>query len=388
MSAVQAFFAGGVTLRALGVSTERLVNLAVSRGVTLRNVRRESGRGAVFTVSYKDFFALRATLRDAGVKVRILHKTGMPHLQSMLRYRSMLVAGGALCLLLMLGLTQIVWDVRMVGDIDVEQRLIIAETLEVMKIHRGMPRAKLDTREVVRAVEREIGSFVYVGARIRGVALEVEIVPVPEQPQMIPYDIPADLVADKEGVVESVMVREGTAAVRPGQAVRPGDVLIYGRAVGPGGEIEVHAQGDVVLRVRVQADGDAPLALEKTEPTGRYANRRTLMLCGIPLPVYGEAPFERCAVASRETEILPGLYLPAVLMQETLHEMRTIRTYRDEEDVHREAERLASLAALEKAPPGRVIVDKWVEFSKMKGTTLRASVVLEILETVGVWRER
>jgi similar to stage IV sporulation protein len=388
MSASMRFFAGCVKVRATGAQVERLINLAASNGIVLRNVRRETSRSLVFEVDYRSFFAMRIAFRSTGCHIRILRREGVPHLRSRLSRRAAFVVGAVACFILLMGLMQVVWGVRIVGEMDIEQRAIAQEILDGMGMRPGILRDRVDAQAISAALEENLGGLTFAGARMRGLILEVEIVPQIEQPEMPAHDTPADIVADRAGTVERIMVLEGTAAVQVGQQVREGDVLIHGRAVGPGGYIDVHALGEVMIRTWTTGEGEAPLRERVTRPTGRYQNRATLLILGQPLPVHGDAPFEEYAVASRETQILPGLYLPASLLTETLHETQTTFMPREEDEVRREAEQSAYLAALNKLPKDTTIVDKRVEYSKMKDTTLRAAVSLQTLETIGVERER
>ncbi len=379
---------GRVRVQATGPRVEHLINATISSGATLYNVRRESARSATFETSYPDFFTMRRAFRNAGCRIRILSRRGIPRLRSRLRARFAFATGAVACLIALMGVMQFVWDVRIIGDIDIEQRTIAQEVLENLAVRPGMLRGEIDAKLISAQLNEHIGGLMFAGARMRGLILEVEIAPAPLAPEMIDINTPVDIVADVAGTVERVMVLEGTAAVVPGQQVKPGDVLIEGVAVGPGGVIQVHALGEVTLRRWARGEGEAPLKRRVSRPTGRYENQSTLTLLGYELPVRAQAPFAEYAVASRETRILPGLFLPASLITETLHEMQVSYLDRDEGEVQREAEQSAILSALAKVSKDTTIVDKRVEFSKMKDTTLYAEVGLQYLDKVGVERRR
>ncbi len=301
MSAAERFLAGRVRVRATGARAENLLNAAFGREVRLHNVLRESSRQIAFDVDYGDFFAMRTALRDAGCKIHILRREGVPHIRARLRLRFMLAVGAVLCALAVMGLTQFVWGVSVVGELDIEQRALAQEILEGMGIHAGMLRGEVDRDAVEDAITEGIEDLTFVGVRMRGLTLQVQIVPSPEAPRMLGVGVPADIVADTAGTVERVMVLEGTAAVSPGQEVVPGDVLIRGVAVGPGGTVQVHAMGEVTVRVWVSGEGAAPLYSRETKATGRYINRRTVMLGGAALPEHPHVPFAEYIIAARET---------------------------------------------------------------------------------------
>lgn len=71
----------------------------------------------------------------------------------------------------------------------------------------------------------------WVSAKITGTKLVVQIKEADLKADEEKSAAPGDIVADSDGMIESIVVRRGTAAVAPGDWVRAGDVLIYGKVI-------------------------------------------------------------------------------------------------------------------------------------------------------------
>lgn len=102
---------------------------------------------------------------------------------------------------------------------------------------------------------------------IRGSRLIIELVKK-ELPPELEENIPCDIIASKDGIIEEIIALRGEALVEPGQTVSEGDVLITGKIMlghEPDGEEEgsdtlfVHAEGIVRARVWYQKAVKVPL---------------------------------------------------------------------------------------------------------------------------------
>lgn len=378
---------GRVRLRVTGAHIERVINEAARRDIILRNVRREGSKAMTCALSYDDFFRMRLVFRELHCHVRILSRSGLPYLRTRLRARAVFAVGAVACLIVLLAMTQLVWGLRVIGA-DAYDEEALFRALESGGVHIGMHRETLDSDALDLALRGAFDDISLVTARMRGLTLEVEIVRAEPGPVIFERDTPVDIVASCDGVIERVLALEGTAIVQPGQRVRKGDVLIRGAAIAPGGEIQVHALGEVLARVWVEGAGDAPDTLERSRLTGNYRNRTLFWLLGNWFPAQEEPPYEHYEIAARETEILPGLYIPAGMRRETVYEIDVTSEPRDPAQAQAEAEQAAVQDALAKIPQGTAVVDKWVEYDKIKVDRLDARVGLLTIQEIGEERAR
>lgn len=87
----------------------------------------------------------------------------------------------------------------------------------------------------------------------------------------------ANVVATEAGVVESVAVYEGQAAVKAGDIVVPGQVLISGVVeMKDGGMRYEYAAGEVICKTADSAHVEIPLEIEKKVYTGRQKTKKSV----------------------------------------------------------------------------------------------------------------
>ncbi|MFR5854795.1 MAG: sporulation protein YqfD [Lachnospiraceae bacterium] len=123
-----------------------------------------------------------------------------------------------------------------------------------------------------------------------GMTLRVECTqghPMPE----LDSGQPGDLVASRDGVVETIEVFAGTAAVRPGAVVRKGQVLIRGQERGRDETFNaVQARGSVTARCWRTVRVRVPLNQVKSWETGRETVVTQLCTPWFQFPAETEKP--------------------------------------------------------------------------------------------------
>lgn len=123
------------------------------------------------------------------------------------------------------------------------------------------------------------------------------------EPEMPDYMTPGDLTAKKTAVIEELTVLQGTAKVRAGQLVLPGQVLISGELIYGGKPAGyVAAMGKCRARVWTSVYMQLPLEKEVTEPTGRMQRIEGVRIFGRS---FGARPeFENYTAVSQSRPIM------------------------------------------------------------------------------------
>ena len=167
-----------------------------------------------------------------------------------------------------------------------------------------------------------------------------ERVPVPP---LLDADAPVDLVAERAGFVTEVRALNGTANVRPGSAVLPGEVLIAGRMDSVrSGSRETHAIGSVTAETYYELRAVAPPS-ETLRGEIRRVHRRWALLIGKKrVNFYRNSSFcpPDCDKINSVWECkIEGLFsLPLALLRETYAETERTEQPRDRTVLRREME--------------------------------------------------
>lgn len=287
------FLRGFVVISLEGRGVERLLNLAVVRGISFWDLQKKQEK-AHLSLSLASFRELRPLLRKVRCRLRIHHKVGLPFINYRLRRRRGLVAGAVLFIAALYLATSVVWFVRVSGTRRLEEAEVLALADE-LGVRPGVWKRRLDLSGLGEELPRLHSGIAWAGFELRGIMLEIEI--VEHLPGVVPDDRPADIVASSDGLIERIVVIEGRAAVEAGDTVSEGDLLIEGIAdfengLLDSGELrppgrEVRARGAVEARVWYEAR--EPLRLEEIsiELTGASRSSRYLRWHGKQLRLWG-----------------------------------------------------------------------------------------------------
>ena len=383
-----------IRLRIEGRMLERLLARAMEQGAAFRRVTRDGERALTLDTGERGARVVRALCERHSLPVEEVRVTGLSALRRFCRRRWTLFPGLALCCALLLFYTQRVWlvDVAIAGERaaafdEAEVRALLTE----MGVQPGMMARDVDTDRLELALSARSEEFSFVGARVQGVRLLVEVAPSLEAPELYDLDAARDLVAACDGVIVSVNAQSGEAAVEAGDTVRKGDVLIRGEERASAEETRgIAARGEVVARTWAEVEADVSLVRLERVYTGQTRTNSLLRLLSWQLPLSPAEPFASCETT---VERLPigGLFLPLMIERTTYAECEVRGVDQDVEALKTAlSEHLFTLLEANIAAQGAnslQIVDKWIDYSMIEEGSLRARAVLEVHRDIATTRD-
>jgi len=364
--------AGWFDFRVEGLSLERLLNMCIQRGIRLRRIKRISARALTGCVIASDMRKLRELAGERGWRLTILKERGAVRLKKLLKQRALLIFGVLIFFSAAYAAVKCVWfiDIRGAGPYTGEvKRILTAHDIRV-----GRFVFQIDTDALRYTMERELTGLAFVGVSMQGVTITVNCVQA--RLAKSASAVPGDLVASRDGVIESITVRAGTAQVKPGDVVRRGQVLIRGEERSWAGAVTpIRADADIRARTWYKAEAYISGNLIETTPTGESFTARTLCTPYYSLSLDTPPAYD---VFDEFTRTLPiaGPYPVWLKLTEYQRVERTL-IKRDESEVRAEAGIAAMRLANEKVEHDAYIVDKWVEYSMINDGGCIATAVLE-----------
>ncbi len=262
------------------------MNLTIREGISLHDLSSREDT-IIVKVAPRDFKKLRPLLRRTGCSVHILERKGGLLLSLLGKHRRGLLVGFVLFCCLLYFLTSFVWNINIIGNETIGKDEILA-ALEKCGATVGTFKKQLDLSRLEKALLLEVEELSWVGAHLRGVFLEVQVV----ERQREPVDLKdsCDLIASKDGLVVDILVLAGEAAVEAGETVRKGQLLISGSTPAawpwgeqPGSELRengsaeerIRARGMVEALVWYEAYAEAPLFIVQKSKTGAFSRSLT-----------------------------------------------------------------------------------------------------------------
>ncbi len=279
---------GYVTVEITGPFPERLINLCIKKNISLWEVHRK-GEVITFNISTEGFRLLPKMVKKTGSRVHIKEKHGLPFFLRRYRARHFFIPGFLIFLVLLMQLSSFVWVVEPVGN----EKMSREEVMEILRsagLYPGVKKSAVDPVKLKREVLLATDEIVWVWADIRGVKAYVNLKESTPKPDMVPTNIPANIVASYDGVIESVTTREGQPMVEVGNTVAKGELLISGVVENEKGYTRlVHSLGEVRARTWVEKSSEISLQKEIRTPTGRDKTRYRMKILNFSINLFGNS---------------------------------------------------------------------------------------------------
>lgn len=236
-----------------GEETLRFVNLCRNNGIELRHlVRRENA--IQMEIDAENFKKLRPLVRKTHVKIHILNRHGPAFFFYRHKRRWWFLLGMTVFAGMIYMLSLFVWQIDIDGNRKYTDALIL-QALAQMDVKTGCRKSEIDLPEIEEELRIMYNEITWVSASIAGTKLQIELregdlkisgssgggqtgnVKRVENRENNPktqngeseIDLPANLVSDEDAIITNLVVRRGTVAVRYGDEVKKGDVLIEGK---------------------------------------------------------------------------------------------------------------------------------------------------------------
>ena len=126
----------------------------------------------------------------------------------------------------------------------------INEQLKDAGLAPGIRKSKINVKEIINQVRLNRNDIAWMGIELSGTNAKVKLVKSEEVPEIINENEFCNVVSNKTGIITKISAQNGTIAVKKGDIVNVGDVLINGYMEGKfTGLRYVHAKGNIEAKV-------------------------------------------------------------------------------------------------------------------------------------------
>ena len=309
---------GAVRIRLTGYSPERFLNLCNFKGLEIWDIRCVDG-DYEFWMTLGDFRRVRPLVRKSKVRLKIVSRRGLPFFLKRNRKRKMWATGAACFFLLLYAMSLFIWDIEFEGNYRYTDDTL-SRYLEERSVVCGMRKYLVDCPGLESELRAAFPEISWVSARVSGTRLLIHI-----KENQVLSDIekedeaPADLMARKEGVIRSMIVRSGSAQVSLGESVEAGQILVKGTVSitdDSGQEVktyDVRADGDIWAQTEYSYEEEIPIIRQVRVPTGREKSGWFLKIGGFSytwlLPAFGEKEWDY-VTEEQQVRLFGNFYLP------------------------------------------------------------------------------
>lgn len=280
------------------------------------------------------------------IDVEVVREVGLPHLLHRYRHRPGIAAGALLFITTLCLSSMFIWNVEVKGAEHIPEEEIIGR-LKELGCGVGSFIPSINFYVLCNNYLASTGDVSWISVNMRGTVAYVELRERVLPEQIEKSDVPANIVAAADGIVQRIEVFSGTAAVKPGDPVVKGQLLISGVLDSQSvGFSAVRAQGKVIAQTAALLEVNIPLEITEKVLTGNVINEKTIIIFGksINLFLKGRNLYEKCDTIEviKNITLFDEITLPIILKTVTYNEYtEQIRTMTETEAGARAALRMS-----------------------------------------------
>ena len=230
-------------------------------------------------ISLSDFYKLRPIVKKTGTRAAVLERYGLPFFIRKMRKRKVFALGLPCCLAFLIAMSQFVWAIDFEGNVSITDDVLL-DFLAENGVDYGVAKNKVDIEALEAGLRENFDIITWTSARIEGTHFIVKIkendLAVEEETEDDKENWPgSNLVATQDGVVVSILTRQGVPKVTEGTSVQKGDILVSGAVpvMADDGTVReyqfCHADADVALVYEIPVHEEQPLLYEYKNYTNR-----------------------------------------------------------------------------------------------------------------------
>jgi similar to stage IV sporulation protein len=279
MNNLKKYKRGTITIEIQSHIPEKFINLLWKNGVQIKNIRKESITTMLMDISLRDYSSVEEVAQKTKTKIKVIGRKGFAFFLIKMRRRTALVGGGVVFIFILYYLSGFIWKI----DIETENNLSpyeIRQQLTTFGIMPGVKKNKIDVYKLQENMIKSNENVMYFKARIEGARLYVSAVEKVTPPKVVQDNTPSNLVAKKDGQIVRVFTSAGSAAVKTGDTVKAGQVVVKGEQGKVGSTYVVHAKGNVIAKTFYEEIKTVTIKGVKKERTGNEIENTYIKILG------------------------------------------------------------------------------------------------------------
>ncbi len=325
-----------------GYSPERFFNLCSNHNIIIWGLTKIE-EGFLFRISIKDFLRLKSIVRKTKTRPIIKRRIGLPFYIHRYKKRKMFFIGMLIGAFLVYYMSLYIWDVQITGQYSHTEETIV-EYLRSEGVYAGIKKKSINCTKIEEMLRKRYEDVGWVSAEIRGTRLLIKITETNMPQPYVKPNGPCHIVADRDGIVITMVTRTGTPKVRIGSVVRKGQILVSGIVEIMGDDQTVVKKGaviadaDIIIKTNYNYTDKLSLTYSNKEYTGKSDRYYSLFLFGHefyllnPFKNYNKYENYEHLISEKDLRLNENFYLPIKWSTITNQEYKLVKkTYSEEE---------------------------------------------------------
>lgn len=326
------FFNKNLYLEATGTGVKRYINICHYHKIPLKNIKCINNT-YFFEMDANDYINSKEYIKTTGIKIRILKKKGSYFFLKKNKNRYGLLIGLIIFILGLFVLSRFIWQIEINGNIYYSDEVIL-DYLRENNVKTGSI-AIIDDEALEIGIRDAFDRIIWVSASIDGTKLTINLKENNTNAIIAESESIRDIVASKDGVIESILVRSGTAIVKPGDEVKKGDILVTSKVVciNEFGEemktIYTNADADIIINTSYEYKDEINREYEEKEYTGNIMEEELIRIGNTEVETNFKCNYEHYDIVVEYKN--PSPYAPILYGYKYYREYKIIKkSYSDE----------------------------------------------------------
>ena len=219
-----------------------------SGNIKLRNITSKDNITDI-KINYSDKQRVLSLLEKLNIQVLDIKEDGtFTRLTRFPVVKSGVIIAMIFVLLLMIN-SLFIWNISVEGNYSYTKSQITA-FLKKINIQEGIRKKEIDSDQIEKEIRKQYHDISWVCAEVKGTNLIIHIKENYITEISVKEDKPYNIVSNRDGVIQSILVRKGKSMVKAGDTVKKGDILISGI-------VDVYDESEQKLFSKLcNADGD------------------------------------------------------------------------------------------------------------------------------------
>ena len=217
---------GYVTFTAENGFPERFINSCTAADIPLWDITKKENTLTAKTTA-RGYKKIHKPAKESSMRVRLYRKTGLPFFINRYTRRPGLIFGFIIMLSILIFLSGNIWVIEVTGNENITDAEVI-EAFEESGLTIGSRIKNLRLPQIESSAMLKLGNASWAAVNIKGCTAYINVRELKKTPEIETHTGTSNIIAKKDGQIAILEVYRGSAAVKTGQPVLKGELLISG----------------------------------------------------------------------------------------------------------------------------------------------------------------
>ena len=356
-----------------GINPELFLNYLIRNKVSVYNVKKINSTKIEFYIDKREMKKMKKLYRGSKFEIKVKQKTGIPFIIKRIYKQKSMWSYAIVSLIVLMLLSQFITDIYIDAPEGIDKEQLKAELYDT-GLKPGVVKRSIDRKEIRDNIMTEFDNVAYVSINVKGTNVFVTVTKKSEEIESNEKSNYCNIIAEKNGIIESVIPRSGDSIVTEKQIVLKGEELVIG--------CSTKSIPEVWANTTYESKQTAPYISNEKEKTGEYKNIYTLKFYDKEYILRKNIKYKDYVIEKEEYKLTLGNYtFPLRIEVNKFCEVKEVSVTKDKEILKQELKEKAK-KELEYLMPASAKIINIEHNYKVNKNILEYTIVAQVSENI------